>query len=118
MCRTCPLDPHDVGYIFEEMWHGKSIISGPNDRLALTRWIASQPLSYYNTVCMTREEVKAHEKLPADVNLREQYGDGRLMGVCVCVCDQRERIKLGYEGKRELRELANPREISTSNSYM
>lgn len=74
--RTCALDAHDVGYIFEEMWHGKSIISGPNDRLALTRWVASEPLSYYNTVCMTREEVKAHEKLPADVNLREHYGDG------------------------------------------
>ncbi|CDH50688.1 ubiquitin--protein ligase molybdopterin-converting factor [Lichtheimia corymbifera JMRC:FSU:9682] len=92
--RTCPLDPHDVGYIFEEMWHGKSIISGPNDRLALTRWIASQPLSYYNTVCMTREEVKAHEKLPADVNLREQYGDA----VCDAVEDR-------FNKERKLREL-------------
>lgn len=76
--RTCALDAHDVGYIFEEMWHGKSIVSGPNDRLALTRWVASEPLSYHNTVCMTREEAKAHERLPADVNLREHYGDGML----------------------------------------
>ncbi|KAI7885992.1 hypothetical protein K492DRAFT_233726 [Lichtheimia hyalospora FSU 10163] len=92
--RTCPLDSHDVGYIFEEMWHGKSIVSGPNDRLALTRWVASQPLSYHNTVCMTKDEVKAHEKLPADVNLREHYGDA----VCNAVEER-------FNKERKLREL-------------
>ncbi|CAO3702143.1 unnamed protein product [Rhizopus stolonifer] len=36
--KICTLDVRDVGYIFEEMWHGKSVISGPDDKLCLTRW--------------------------------------------------------------------------------
>ncbi|GAA5817604.1 hypothetical protein MFLAVUS_011152 [Mucor flavus] len=72
--KICPLDVRDVGYIFEEMWHGKSVISGPDDKTSLTRWDKSKPLSYFNTVCMTRIEANAHDKLPKDTNLEEYYG--------------------------------------------
>ncbi|KAI9363192.1 ubiquitin-protein ligase molybdopterin-converting factor [Pilaira anomala] len=72
--KICPLDARDVGYIFEEMWHGKSVISGPDDKLALTRWDKSKPLSYFNTVCMTRMEANTHDKLPTDTNLEDFYG--------------------------------------------
>ncbi|KAI9312094.1 hypothetical protein BX666DRAFT_1988721 [Dichotomocladium elegans] len=73
--KACPLDTQDVAYIFEEMWRGSSILSGPNDRVALVRWIRSKPLSYYNTVCMTKEEARVHENLPMETNLCEFYGD-------------------------------------------
>lgn len=63
-----------MAYLFEEMWHGKSVISGPDDKLALTRWDKSKPLSYFNTVCMTRTEANTHDKLPEDVNLEDYYG--------------------------------------------
>jgi hypothetical protein len=74
MNRICALDTRDVAYIFEEMWHGKSVISGPNDKLSLTRWDKSKPLGYLNTVCMTRLEANTHDKLPKDTNLEEYYG--------------------------------------------
>ncbi|KAI8149507.1 hypothetical protein BJV82DRAFT_662804 [Fennellomyces sp. T-0311] len=73
--KNCPLDPRDVGYIYEEMWQGKSVISGPSEKVALTRWVRSEPLSYWNTVCMTKQEAAAHDKLPADVDLKAHYGD-------------------------------------------
>ena len=53
------------------------MLSGPSERVALTRWIRDRPLSYVNTICMTKEEAKAHDKLPADVDLRQHYGDGK-----------------------------------------
>jgi hypothetical protein len=73
--RACPLDVRDVAYIFEEMWHGKSVISGPDDKLSLTRWDKTKPLSYFNTVCMTRTEANTHDKLPNDTNLEKYYGE-------------------------------------------
>ncbi|KAF7728889.1 hypothetical protein EC973_005284 [Apophysomyces ossiformis] len=73
--KICPLDPRDVAYVFEEMWHGKSILSGPQDRLALVRWDRSKPLSYVNTVCFSKAEAAAHEQLPTGTDLRQQYGD-------------------------------------------
>ncbi|KAI8884906.1 hypothetical protein K501DRAFT_332338 [Backusella circina FSU 941] len=72
--KQCPLDEYDVAYIFEELWHGKSVLSGPNDKLALTRWNRSLPLSYTNTVCMTRSEANTHDKLPENTDLETHYG--------------------------------------------
>ncbi|KAI7876187.1 hypothetical protein K492DRAFT_210540 [Lichtheimia hyalospora FSU 10163] len=70
-----PFTVHDVVYVFEEIWHGKSVISGPQDRLTLARWDRSKPLSLGNAVCMNRDEARAHDGLPADVDLRKHYGD-------------------------------------------
>ncbi|KAK4519841.1 3-hydroxy-3-methylglutaryl-coenzyme A (HMG-CoA) reductase isozyme [Mucor velutinosus] len=72
--KVCALDVQDVAYIFEEMWHGKSVVSGPNDKLALTRWDKSKPLSYFNTVCLTRQEANEHDALPENVDLEQHYG--------------------------------------------
>lgn len=73
-----PVTQDDVGYLIEEVYHGKSIISGLPTRLVLIRWSWSdnQPafdLSTYagqkssalelkNLVCMTKEEAARHEK--------------------------------------------------------
>ncbi|CAO3643412.1 unnamed protein product [Cunninghamella blakesleeana] len=72
--KTCALDPRDVGFVFEEVWHGKSALSGPQKQLALVRWDKTKPLSILNTVCMSREECKKHDKLSPDVNLMDEYG--------------------------------------------
>ncbi|KAL0076884.1 ubiquitin-protein ligase molybdopterin-converting factor [Phycomyces blakesleeanus] len=80
--KVCPLDVHDVSYVFEEMWHGKSILSGPSDRVALARWDRSKPLSYDNTVCLTKVERTAHQALPADTDLCKHYGKDVYDRVC------------------------------------
>jgi hypothetical protein len=49
-------------------------LSGPNDKLALTRWNRSLPLDYTNTVCMTRSEANTHDKLPENTDLEQHYG--------------------------------------------
>ena len=71
-----PVTADDVGYLIEEVYHGKSVVSGLATRLALTRWSKPEG-SWVNTktpgqkadvlelsdlVCMTRDEVNRHEK--------------------------------------------------------
>ncbi|CAO3622661.1 unnamed protein product [Cunninghamella echinulata] len=72
---TFSFDIKDIEYMYEEIWYGKSVISGPQERITLVRWDKSKPLSYVNTVCMSKEESRAHDKLPIDTNLRQHYGD-------------------------------------------
>lgn len=71
-----PLTVGDVGYIVEEVYRGKSAISGVPTRLALVRW--RQPagktierktdgqknsnLMLRDLVCMTKEEAAVHER--------------------------------------------------------
>ncbi|KAI9505668.1 mitochondrial outer membrane protein [Coemansia spiralis] len=61
----------DCGYMLEEIWRGKSVISGATDRLALTRWRRDKPMSTSNCVCMTKEEADEHDKLA--VSPEERY---------------------------------------------
>jgi hypothetical protein len=67
----------DVGYIFEEMWHGKSVLSGPQNQMALVRWDRSKPLDFMNTVVMSKDEAKRHDALPLDTDLSQCYGQGK-----------------------------------------
>lgn len=68
---------NDVGYLVEEAWRGKSVISNVPTRLALVRWRApsggstiqrgvegqkSSKVRLRDLVCMTREEAAVHEK--------------------------------------------------------
>jgi hypothetical protein len=68
---------HDVGYLIEEVWRGKSAISGVPTRLALVRWDRpgdgstidasvegqkSSKVTLKDLVCMTREEAVVHER--------------------------------------------------------
>ncbi|CAG8591444.1 6276_t:CDS:2 [Funneliformis mosseae] len=68
---TIPLDVYEVGYIFEEIWRGKSAISGSTEKPAITRWHKDQPLSPQNCVVMTKKEADDHEKLT--INPEEHY---------------------------------------------
>lgn len=69
-----PLTSEDVGYIVEEVYRGRSAISGVPTRLSLVRWRKpeggstntavpdqiSSVLRWRDLVCMTREEAKVH----------------------------------------------------------
>ncbi|KAI7860991.1 hypothetical protein BDC45DRAFT_563170 [Circinella umbellata] len=70
-----PFDIHDIIYIYEELWYGKSILTGPQDRLTLARWDKTKPLTVLNAVCMSRDEARAHDALDSNTDLRKHYGD-------------------------------------------
>ncbi|KAJ2800889.1 hypothetical protein H4R21_003001 [Coemansia helicoidea] len=53
----------DCGYMLEEIWRGKSAVSGATDKLALTRWRAALPMAPSNCVCMTKAEADQHDLL-------------------------------------------------------
>lgn len=68
---------NDVGYLVEEVWRGKSVVSGVPTRLALVRWRKpregstidrsvegqkSSKVLLRDLVCMTREEAVVHER--------------------------------------------------------
>jgi tRNA A37 threonylcarbamoyladenosine dehydratase len=71
-----PITQDDVGYLVEEVYSGRSIISGLSTRLFLTRWYKptenfvdrrtpgqkNSTLKMKDLVCMTKEEVLKHEK--------------------------------------------------------
>ena len=72
-----PVTKDDVGYLIEEVYRGKSVVSNLPTRLALVRWRApksgfkveesregqkSVRLSLIDLVCMTKEEAATHEK--------------------------------------------------------
>lgn len=52
----------DVQYIIEEIWRGKSPVSGLSTRLTLSRWYPNVELGTQNVVILTKEEQKEHEK--------------------------------------------------------
>ncbi|KAL5349929.1 hypothetical protein ACLOAV_004963 [Pseudogymnoascus australis] len=70
-----PLTAGDVGYLVEEVYRGRSVVSGVPTRLALVRWQApegktiregegqkSSRLRLGELACMTKEEAKVHER--------------------------------------------------------
>ena len=71
------INVNDVGYLVEEVWRGKSLVSGVPTRLALVRWktpvggstidrtVEGQKTSKIrlrDLVCMTREEAAVHDR--------------------------------------------------------
>ncbi|ORY11903.1 hypothetical protein BCR34DRAFT_624581 [Clohesyomyces aquaticus] len=71
-----PITADDVGYLIEEVFHGRSIVSGLSTRLCLIRWFKpprdfidkrtpgqrNSLLRLTDLVCMTKEEATKHEK--------------------------------------------------------
>ena len=72
-----PVTADDVGYVIEEVYHGRSVVSGLASRLALGRWrrpegewidgsTAGQKadkLQLSQLVCMTKDEMSRHEEV-------------------------------------------------------
>lgn len=57
-----PIKLTEVPYILEEVWRGKSPISGFSTRLVLSQWLPNKPLDTQNIIVMTKEEGKVHEQ--------------------------------------------------------
>lgn len=71
-----PVSQDDVGYLLEEVWRGKSVVTGLSTRLALVRWRRPEGkllddrfqgqknslLKLTDLVLMTKEEAQKHEK--------------------------------------------------------
>jgi tRNA A37 threonylcarbamoyladenosine dehydratase len=88
-----PLSKDEVGYLVEEVYRGKSVISGLTNRLALVRWRRPEhgfkcdskyedegqkaiELAMNDLVLMTKEEAQKHERevLKTGVAPEEYYG--------------------------------------------
>ncbi|SCU94841.1 LADA_0G11716g1_1 [Lachancea dasiensis] len=60
--QRVPVALKDIGYLCEEVFRGKSPISGFSTRLTLSKWDPSLPVSLQNVILMTKEEQKEHEE--------------------------------------------------------
>ncbi|KAJ9667006.1 hypothetical protein H2201_002839 [Coniosporium apollinis] len=87
-----PITQDDVGYLIEEVYRGRSVVTGLSTRLALTRWRKpkegfvdkrylpgqkSTLLQLRDLVCMTKEEAAKHEKevLKGDKTPEDMYDE-------------------------------------------
>lgn len=86
-----PITQDDVGYLVEEVYNARSVISGLSTRLFLTRWRKPSPemldestpgqkasrLQMRDLVCMTKEEIAKHDKevLKGEKSAEEVYGE-------------------------------------------
>ncbi|CAG8618580.1 1947_t:CDS:2, partial [Scutellospora calospora] len=61
--NSVPLDVHDIGYIYDEIFRSKSVVSGSWEKPALVRWKKTLPLTYQNCVVMTKSEADKHENI-------------------------------------------------------
>lgn len=59
--QRVPVALSDVGYLVEEVWRGKSPISGYSTRLTLSKWEPSKSVNLQNVVLMTKDEQREHE---------------------------------------------------------
>lgn len=59
--QRVPVALKDVGYLVEEVFRGKSPISGYSTRLTLSQWNPNEPVSLQNVVLMTKDEQLDHE---------------------------------------------------------
>lgn len=60
--QRVPIALKEVGYIVEEVFRGKSPVSGFSTRLTLSKWDPKKPVSLQNVVVLTKEEQKEHEQ--------------------------------------------------------
>ncbi|GMG21951.1 unnamed protein product [Ambrosiozyma monospora] len=62
LAQRVPIAVSDVNYILEEVFRGKSPVSGYSTRLTLSRWDPKKELSLQNVIVLTKEEQKVHEQ--------------------------------------------------------
>lgn len=106
-----PVNSDDVGYLVDEVYRGRSVISGLTARLALVRWRKPQGqwvdtktpgqksvrLDFDELVCVTKDEMLAHEKnvLKGDLSPEEAYG-----AEVAALVEQRREEERGYRAQR------------------
>ena len=57
---TLEMTVSDVGYVLDEVWASKSVLSGVRVKNALVRWNLNLPPSKDNLICLTKQEAKEH----------------------------------------------------------
>jgi tRNA A37 threonylcarbamoyladenosine dehydratase len=106
-----PVNSDDVGYLVDEVYRGRSVVSGLAARLALVRWRKPQGdwvdthtpgqkatrLDLGELVCMTKDEMLQHEKLvlKGDLSPEEAYG-----AEVAALVEQRREEEKGYRSQR------------------
>lgn len=60
--QRVPISVFEISYILEEVFRGKSPVSGYSSRLTLSKWDPSKPVSLQNVIILTKEEQKEHER--------------------------------------------------------
>lgn len=60
--RDVPITTVDAEYIIEEIFHGRSPISGDPNRLVLSMWDPNAPVSVSNLIPVTKDQQAYHEK--------------------------------------------------------
>lgn len=92
--RTEALNVAEIGYIFDEIWQGKSAVSSAQDRmLVLTRWDKNKIGNFVNLILLTKEEAMIHDKLD---NLLDHYGSELV-----------EKVEKQFALEKHLQELWN-----------
>ncbi|KAF2751358.1 hypothetical protein M011DRAFT_111781 [Sporormia fimetaria CBS 119925] len=103
-----PLTQDDVGYLVDEVYHGRSVVSGLSTRLCLIRWNRPREdfidkrtpgqrnslLQMKELVCMTKEEAAKHEKevLKGDKTPEDLY-DTKIVDAVKCKMAEEERYE-------------------------
>jgi tRNA A37 threonylcarbamoyladenosine dehydratase len=107
-----PITSDDVGYLVDEVYRGRSVVSGLASRLALVRWRRpegqwvdpssvpgqkSVKLDMSELVCVTRDEMLKHEKLvlKGDAKPEDLYGEE-----VVALVERRREEEKGFRGQR------------------
>jgi tRNA A37 threonylcarbamoyladenosine dehydratase len=107
-----PITSDDVGYLVDEVYRGRSVVSGLASRLALVRWRRPQgqwvdpssvpgqksvKLDLGELVCVTRDEMLKHEKmvLKGDAKPEDLYGEE-----VVALVERRREEERGFRAQR------------------
>lgn len=107
-----PVTADDVGYLVEEVFRGRSVVSGLASRLALARWRKPDLASWIDTstpgqkadriqldelVCMTKDEMLQHEKkvLKEGRSPEDVYGKE-----VVALVEKRSREERSFQSQR------------------
>ncbi len=106
-----PVTADDVGYLVEEVYHGRSVVSGLASRLALARWRKpsgdwvdkhtpgqrADKLELCELVCMTKDEMLKHEQvvLKEGKSPEEAYD-----GTVVALVERRMKQERAFRGQR------------------
>lgn len=107
-----PITKADIGYLVEEVYRGKSVVSGVPTRLALIRWKApekgywpdedwegqkSSKFVLNELVCMTKEEAAVHER---EILKRGRALEGLYSKEVIDLVEKRQKEEAQYERYR------------------
>lgn len=64
----------DIGFLFEEIWKGRSCLTGSDAKLQLVKWDNKGEFELGNMICVGRKEAQKHSSVKIE-NVVDVYGD-------------------------------------------